>query len=90
MVASGKLVLSKTLSLIVLADYTNFLLYTVLIQLEIAELAIASYSYLQLVVASGKLVISKTLIVLNVYTNFPLYTVLFQLEIAELAIASYS
>ena len=32
------------LSYIVLVEYTNFLFYTFLIQLEIAEVAIASYS----------------------------------------------
>ena len=40
-------------SLIVVVKQTNFPFYTFLIQLEIAELAIASYSKLQLVIASG-------------------------------------
>ena len=69
--------------------YTNFPFYSILIRLE---LAIVSYSYLQLVVASGYLVNSQTpsLIILVEQTNFPFYTTLIQLEIAELAKASYS
>ena len=51
-VASGWLVISQTPSIIVLAEYTNYPIYTVLIQLGIDELAKASYSLLQLVVAS--------------------------------------
>ena len=75
-----------------LFEYTNFPFYSILIRLEIAELAIVSYSQLQLVVASGYLVNSQTpsLIILVEQTNFPFYTTLIQLEIAELAKASYS
>ena len=89
-VASGQLVISQTPSLIELVEQTNFTFCTFLIRLEIAELAITSYSQLQLVVASGQLVISYTpsLIVVAEYTNFPFYTFLIRLEIAELAIAS--
>ena len=70
----------------------NFPIYTVLIRLALAELAIASYSQQQLGVASGQLVISWTpnLIVLAEQTNSPIYIVLIQLEIVELAIASCS
>ena len=55
-------------------------------------LAKASYSQLQLVVASGQLMIGQTssLIVLVEQTNFLIYTILTQLEIAELSIASCS
>ena len=92
MVASGKLVICWTPSLIVLIEYINFHFCTILIRLEIAELAIASYSQLQLVVVSGKLVINQTpsLIVIAQFKNFPIYTVLIRLEIAELATASYA
>ena len=50
------------------------------------------YSQLQLVVASGQLVICWTasLIVLIEYTNFHFCTILIRLEIAEIAIASGS
>ena len=63
---------------------------TILIRLEIAEIDIASYSQLQLVVACGQLVISSTpsLIVLVENTNFPFYKISICLEIAELDIAS--
>ena len=46
MVASGLLVISQTTSLIVLAERTNFTFHKISIRLEIAELDIASYSYL--------------------------------------------
>ena len=79
-------------SLIVLAEQTKVSYYTFLIQLEIAELAIASCSQLQLVMASDQLMFSQTpsLIVHVEQTNIPYYTFLIRLEIAELAIASYS
>ena len=41
--ANGKLLISYTPNLTVLAEYTNFPFYTFLIRLEIAELAIAYY-----------------------------------------------
>ena len=90
--ASGYLGISQTSGLVVFVEQSNFPFYTFLIRLEIAELAIASYSQLQLVIASGQLVIIQTpsLIVLDEETNFPFYTFLIRLEIAELAIASYS
>ena len=47
--------ITQTPSLIVLVEYTNFAFYTFLIQLEIAELALASYCWLQLVIASDQL-----------------------------------
>ena len=55
------------------------------------DIFIARYSQLQLVLASGQLLISWTpsLIVLVEYTNSPCYTILIRLEIAEIAIASY-
>ena len=80
--ASGLLVISQTHSLIVLVQQTNFSFYKIFIQLEIAELPIASYSQLQLVVAIGLLVISETPTLLAEWTNFPIYSVLIQLEIA--------
>ena len=43
-VARGKLVISYTHSLIVLVESTSFPFYTILIRLEIAELAKANYS----------------------------------------------
>ena len=44
MVASGYVVISQTYTLIVVIENTKFPFHTVLIWLEIAELAIASYS----------------------------------------------
>ena len=44
LVASGFLVISWTPSLNVVVEYTNFSFYTILILLEIAEFAIASFS----------------------------------------------
>ena len=60
---------------------TNFPFYTFLIRLKIAELAKASFSLLQLVIAS--------LLVLVEYTNFPFYIYSIQLEIDKLAVAIY-
>ena len=58
-----------------------------------AELAIASFSQLQLVIARRQLVIGQqtpSFIVLVEQTNIPFYTFLIGLEITELTIASYS
>ena len=53
MVASGELMISWTPILIVPVGYTNIPFYDILFRLEIPEIAIASYSQPQLVVASG-------------------------------------
>ena len=55
-----QLVINQTTSLIVLVEQTIFPFYTIIIQLEIPKLALASYCQLQLGVAIGLVVTSQT------------------------------
>ena len=96
-IASGQLVIKQIPSIIVIVEQTNISFYTFLIQLEITELAIASYSWLHLVIASdsGQLVIGQTasLILLLSRPNFPFthfQSYMKQLSQPQLAAASDS